>query len=80
MCAQMGAIQFHESLHGGLASRGTGTATIEVKLARQLAFLEQQPFYGVFLDLKKVFDAMDRDRVLRLLKGHGVGPRMLALI
>jgi hypothetical protein len=32
-------------------------AILEAKLAQQLAHLEQEPVYGVFLDLKKAFDA-----------------------
>jgi hypothetical protein len=28
---------------------------------QQLSYLEMQPFYGVFLDLRKAFDAMDRE-------------------
>jgi hypothetical protein len=42
-----------------MAERGTGTAIIEAKLAQQLAFLAQLPLYGVFIDLRKAFDAMD---------------------
>ena len=36
------AIKFHYCLHGFLAGRGTGTATMEVKLAQQLAYREQE--------------------------------------
>jgi hypothetical protein len=46
-------IELHDSLHGCLAGRGTGMGIIEVKLAQQLAHLEQAPFFGVFIDLKK---------------------------
>ena len=53
-------IVMHNSIHGCTQHRGTGTAIIEAKLAQQLAHLEQAPFYGVFIDLKKAFDAMDR--------------------
>jgi hypothetical protein len=38
------------------------------------------PFFGVFIDLKKAFDAMDRGRCLAILALHGVGPQMLRLI
>jgi hypothetical protein len=51
-----------------------GTAILEAKLAQQLAHLEQEPFYGVFLDLKKAFDAMNRERCLLILEGYGAGP------
>ncbi len=54
-------ITLHESgsLHGCLAGRGTGMGIIGAKLAQQLAHLEQMPFFGVFINLKKVFNAMD---------------------
>ena len=52
-------IILHNSLHECLAGRGTGTGIIEAKLAQQLTHLEQTPFFGVFIDLKKTFDAMD---------------------
>ena len=67
-------VQFHDCLHGFLKGRGTGTATMEVKLAQQLAFLEQEALYGVFIDLHKAYNAMDRERCLEILAGYGVGP------
>jgi hypothetical protein len=57
-----------------------GTAILEAKVAQKLAHLEQEPFYGVFLDLKKVFDIMDRERCLLNLEGYGAGPNMVWLI
>ena len=48
-----------DSLHWCFAGRGTGTGIIEAKLAQQLAHLEQAPFFGVFVGIKKVFDTMD---------------------
>ncbi|KAL7516477.1 hypothetical protein ACHAWF_000055 [Thalassiosira exigua] len=55
-------------------------ATVEAKLAAQLAYLEQEPFFSIFFNLKKAFDAMDRGRCLWILEGYGVGPKMLRLI
>ena len=68
---QLEAIALHDSLHGCRNGRGTGTAVMEAKLTQQLAHIEQTPFYGAFIDLKKAFDAMDRERCLLLLEGHG---------
>jgi hypothetical protein len=74
------AITLHDTLHGCCSKCGTGTAIIEAKLAQQLSYLELRPFYGVFLDLWKAFDAMDWERCIMLLEGYGAGPRMIRLI
>ena len=36
--------------------------------------------FGVFLDLQKAYDALDRERALDLLTAYGVGPRTVRLI
>ena len=77
---QLDAIDLHNSLHGCCHNRGTGTAIIEAKLAQQLSYLELQPFYGVFLDLWKAFDAMDWERCIMVLEGYSAGPWMIRLI
>ncbi len=68
-------------MHGGLSKRGTGTATIEAKLHQSLAWRNQCPLYlyQICLDLKKAYDALDRERTLNILAAYGVGPKMLAL-
>ncbi len=80
MDLRLEAIILHDSLHRCLALQGTGTGIIEAKLAQQLAHLEQTPFFGVFIDLRKAFDAMDCSCCLEILALHGVGPKMLHLI
>jgi hypothetical protein len=80
MDLRLEAILLLNSLHGCFALQGTGTGIIEAKLAQQLAHLEQTPFFGVFINLLKAFDAMDCGGCLEILALHGVGPKMLHLI
>ena len=58
--------------------RSCGTGIMEVKLAQQLARLEQYSFYGIFLDHKKAYTVMDRDRCLNVLRDFGVGEKKTA--
>ncbi len=74
---QLNALPLHEALLGSRTGRGTGTALLEAKLAQQLAHLKQEPFYGVFLDLQKAFNAMVRERCLLILEGYGAGLNMV---
>ena len=57
---RLSEIPLHESLHGFRAQRGCGTGIMEAKLTQQLAYLERAPLYGIFVDLHKAYDAMDR--------------------
>ena len=43
MNARLQVIELHDSLHGFTAKRGTGMATIEVKLTQKPAHMEQDP-------------------------------------
>ena len=63
------SITFHELLHGFRAGCGTGTATLETKLLQQLAALREEVLCVIFLDLQKVYDALDRSRCLEILEG-----------
>ena len=77
---RLSVIEFHDCLHGFLAGRGTGTAISEVKLTQQLAYMDQVPLYGIFIDLRKAYDAMDRERVFEILVAYGVGPKTIRLL
>jgi hypothetical protein len=77
---RLDAFKLHNSLHGCRNKRGMGTAIVEAKLAQQLSYLELKPFYGVFIDLRKAFDAMDRERCIMILEGYGAGPRLVRLV
>ena len=65
--------KFHNAIHGFRSGRGTGTATIEAKLLMQLAQRANKPLYMIFMDLKKAYDTLDRNRTMKILKGYGVG-------
>ena len=55
---RMSEIEVHDSLHGFSAKPGCDTGIIEAKLTQQLAFVEQCPLYGIFINLRKAYDAM----------------------
>ncbi len=79
MVAQLSVIKLHNCLHGGLPRRGMGTAIMEVKLQQQLAWVDQEPLYQIYLDLRKAYDALDWGQCLKILAGYGVGPNLLCL-
>jgi hypothetical protein len=79
MVKRLASIEFHNCLHGGLPRWGTGTAPIEAKLAQQLAWHDQCPLYEIYVDLKKAYDAIDRGRMMEILRAYGVGPNLLRL-
>jgi hypothetical protein len=79
MVAQLSVIELHDCLHGELPKWGMGTAIMEVKLQQQLAWVEQEPLYQIYLDLRKAYDALDRGRCLEILAGYRVGPNLLRL-
>ena len=61
-------IKFHDALHGFREGRGTGTATLKAKLLQQLDAMREDVLYVFFLDLTKAYDALDRSRILEILK------------
>ena len=69
------SITFHDFLHGFREGCSMGTATLEAKLLQQLAALREYILYVIFMNLHKVYDALDRSRCLELLEIYGVGPR-----
>jgi hypothetical protein len=73
-------IQFHPDLHGFRHQRGTGTAILEAKLEMQWAASQGVPYYQIFLDLVKAYDAVDRDRLIDILAGYGFGPNILRFL
>jgi hypothetical protein len=79
MVCQMGTIDLHPCLHRGMPKQGTGTATIEAKLAQQLAWVEQEPLFQVFVDLCTAYNHINREKCLEIMTGYGVGLKLLRL-
>ena len=77
---RLSKIELHDALHGFRAKRGCGTGIMEAKLVQQLAYREQCPLFGIFLDLRKAYDAMDRGRCLDILRDAGVGPKTIRIL
>jgi hypothetical protein len=77
MYKQFLSIKLHDCLHGFCASRGPGTATMEVKLVQQLVYQEQEAWHQIFLDLQKAYNLMDRGCCVDILVGYGVGPKLI---
>ena len=57
----MSEISFHNTLHRFWAGRGTKTAALEAKLLQQLTAMREAVIFEVFLDLWKVYYALDRE-------------------
>ena len=74
------SITYHDFIRGFRAGRRTGTVNLEAKQLQQLAALREEVLYVIFLDLHKVYDALDRSRCLEILEGYGVGPRVWRLL
>ena len=56
------AITYHDFFHVFRAGRGTGTATLELKLLQQVAALREAVLHEIFLDLHKAYNDLDRSR------------------
>jgi hypothetical protein len=69
----------HPALHGFRPFRGTGTASIDLKLRIQLATINQRPLYTIMLDLHKTYDSLHWERTLEILRSYGVGPNVIRL-
>jgi hypothetical protein len=53
--------------------------TIVAKLAQQLAWVEQEPLFQVFIDLRKAYNHLNQAKCLEIMTGYGVEPKLLPL-
>ena len=67
---------FHEVLHGLHTSRVTSTAIMEIKMAQEIAIIDQEPLFMVVLDLRKTCNNLYHSRSLHTLGGYGAGPKI----
>ena len=72
-------ISYHNALHGFWAGEWTGTAALKANLLQHLTATREAILFEVSLDLRKAYDALDRERALDLLAEYGVGPRTVRL-
>ena len=63
-------VVLYNALHGFRGGRGTGTgtATLEAKLAQQIVGLAHEPIFQLFLDIHQAYDSLDMGRCLELLR------------
>ena len=69
-------IDFCEEVHGFRRRRGCHTAIGETKIKMQIAASESDTIYQIYLDLRKAYDSIARNRVLKLLEKYKVGPNI----
>ncbi len=48
-------------------------------MAQQLAWVEQEPLYQIFIDLRKAYNHLNQEKCLEIMTGYGVGPKLLRL-
>ena len=68
------SLQMHDVLHEFRAGTGMGTAILDLKLDQDIAIIDQDPLFLVFLDLRNSYDTVDRDSLIITLEGYVAGP------
>ena len=73
-CCLKSIVVFHDALYGFTEGRGERTATLESKMAHQLARILHDPLLQVVLEFCKAYDSLERYWCLELLRGYRLGP------
>ena len=74
------AIGFHDTLYGFWAGRGMGAVSFKARLLQQLMMMMEAVLFEIYLDIQKLYDALDRGRCLDILTGYGVVPLAIHLL
>ena len=74
------SITLLDSLHGLRQGWGTGTSTLETNLVQQLAGICHARLFWVLLDVHKVYDLIYQKIFMEVLKGYGIGTKIMRLI
>ena len=53
-----------------------GEAILELKLAQELARIDEDPLLLMFLYLRKAYETLDQGQILKTLEVYGSGPHM----
>ena len=53
---------------------------LELNMEQELASVDQDLMFLVFLDLQKAYNNIDRGRLLTTLEGYGSGPHMCSIL
>ena len=69
-------VKFYDVLHGFSARRVTGTAIMELKMSQDLDIIYPEPFFLVFLYLRKAHEKLDYGSLLQTLKGYRAVPKL----
>ena len=64
--ARLKCAPLHDVFHGLWMAHECSTGILEVKMAQQLDSLEHSLIFGIFLDLKKAYNAMNCKHCLKV--------------
>ena len=68
------AVKCHDVLHCLWAGQGTRNASLKAKLLQQLTSMREDILYEVFLDLRKAYAVLDRERCMEIFVAYVVNP------
>ena len=62
------------------AQKKDGAAILKLKLAKEIASIDQDPHFLVLLDIRKAYDTLDQYLLLITLEGFGAGPWLCGIL